>query len=89
MNCPKCGSEKSMRGPRYVKDAKGERLKHVCGVCGYTTESPCADANNSSKKSVVKVEMPAYNENEPASGAQEVHHQTHVPFPKQNSPSNA
>lgn len=32
-----------MRGPKYVKDDKGERLVTKCRICKYTVESPCAD----------------------------------------------
>jgi hypothetical protein len=70
MNCPKCGSEKSMRGPRYVSTEKGERLVTRCRVCRYTTTSPCADSHLLSltainltdtptgKKPVVTIQIP-------------------------------
>jgi hypothetical protein len=48
-NCPKCGTEKSMRGPKYVADEKGERLVTRCRVCKYTVEMPCADAKSESE----------------------------------------
>ena len=60
MNCPKCGSENSMRGPKYVSDEKGERLVTKCRVCKYTETKSCADAKVLTvANGRVKIEMPA------------------------------
>ena len=59
MNCPKCGGENSMRGPRYVNGNKGERLVTRCRVCKYTTSRLCADVMPALEGTgVVKIIMP-------------------------------
>lgn len=44
--CPKCG-EYSMSGPRYMRNAFGERLRYDCGTCGFHKTTPTADADKS------------------------------------------
>lgn len=40
--CPKC-SQYTMQGPRYIRNAFGERLQYTCGTCGFHKTTPTHD----------------------------------------------
>lgn len=63
--CHKCGWP-TLRGPRFVRDANGERLTWKCSTCKFAESAPTVEAEQKREREmsgkidlgVVKIELP-------------------------------